>query len=56
MTTDGESTTVYNGIPDWVFEEEVLGSSSATYLSQNGDKVAYARFDDTQVEKFTYTR
>ena len=25
---------VYNGIPDWVYEEEVLGTNKAMYFSK----------------------
>ena len=27
ITTDGIPDTVYNGIPDWVYEEEVLSTN-----------------------------
>lgn len=48
ITTDG-STSIYNGAPDWVFEEEVFSSNSATWFSPDGTKIAYIRFDDTEV-------
>lgn len=48
ITNDG-SPTVYNGIPDWVYEEEVFASNSAIWFSPDGNKVAYVRFDDTPV-------
>lgn len=48
ITTDG-SPSIYNGAPDWVFEEEVFSSNCATWFSPDGKKIAYIRFDDTQV-------
>ncbi|KAJ3655173.1 hypothetical protein Zmor_014310 [Zophobas morio] len=47
ITNDG--TFIYNGIPDWVYEEEVFSSNKALWFSPDGTKLAYARFDDTQV-------
>lgn len=52
ITTDG-SKSVYNGIPDWVFEEEVFSSNSATWFSPDGKKIAFIRFDDTKVPTMT---
>lgn len=34
--------------------EEVLGSGGALWFSPDGSKIAIGRFDDTDVEKFTY--
>ncbi|XP_072401301.1 venom dipeptidyl peptidase 4 [Diabrotica undecimpunctata] len=45
------STTGYisNGVPDWVYEEEVLSSNSAIWFSNDGKKIAYGRYNDTEV-------
>ncbi len=55
VTSDGRQDTVYNGIPDWVYEEEILGTHRALYSSPAGSNLAFARFDDLQVEEFYYT-
>lgn len=34
--------------------EEVLGSGGALWFSPDGNKIAIASFDDTNVEEFTY--
>lgn len=34
--------------------EEVLGSGSAVWLSPEGNRLAFARFDDTEVDNYTY--
>ncbi|XP_025425520.1 venom dipeptidyl peptidase 4-like isoform X2 [Sipha flava] len=39
----------YNGIPDWVYEEEIFSSNSAMWFSKQGSYIAYASFNDTQV-------
>lgn len=54
ITTDGVPDLIYNGIPDWVYEEEVLGSDAASWFSPDGTKLAYIRFDDTHVKEATY--
>lgn len=38
---------INNGIPDWVYEEEVFSSNTALWFSPNGQRLAYGRFDDT---------
>lgn len=54
ITTDGsKSGNVINGVPDWVYEEEVFSSNSATWFSPDGKKIAFIRFDDTQVPLMT---
>ncbi|XP_058118923.1 venom dipeptidyl peptidase 4 isoform X2 [Anopheles coustani] len=47
ITTDG-SASVYNGIPDWVYEEEVFSTNIATWFSPDGQRIAFIRFNDTQ--------
>lgn len=54
ISPNGEPGVIYHGIPDWVYEEEVLGSDAAAWISKDGKYLAYASFDDTEVETFTY--
>ncbi|XP_073962425.1 venom dipeptidyl peptidase 4-like [Choristoneura fumiferana] len=49
ITTNGELNVIYNGIPDWVYEEEVFGTNNAMWFSADGDHLAYVTFDDTNV-------
>lgn len=53
VTTDGALGHVYNGIPDWVYEEEVLSSNKAVWISPDTKKLAYAKFNDTLVPIMT---
>ncbi|XP_064553901.1 venom dipeptidyl peptidase 4 [Drosophila montana] len=54
ITEDGKDGIVYNGVPDWVYEEEVLSSGSALWWSADGTKLAVGFFNDTKVETFKY--
>ena len=54
ITTDGVVDNIFNGIPDWVYEEEVLSTNHANYINEDGDKVAFAQFNDTLVKEFQY--
>lgn len=54
VTTDGENNEIYNGVPDWVYEEEVLSTNKAMYYSDGGTNLMYARFDDTEVGDFNW--
>uniref|UniRef100_A0A8C3JL49 Dipeptidyl peptidase 4 n=1 Tax=Calidris pygmaea TaxID=425635 RepID=A0A8C3JL49_9CHAR len=55
ITENGEENKIFNGIPDWVYEEEMFGTHSALWWSPNGDFVAYATFDDTEVPVIEYS-
>ncbi|ORX53155.1 hypothetical protein DM01DRAFT_1051770 [Hesseltinella vesiculosa] len=48
ITHDG-SDTVFNGIPDWVYEEELLNQDHALWWSPDGNRLAYLRLDASQV-------
>lgn len=48
ITNDG-TKDISNGVPDWVFEEEVFSSNSATWFSPDGKKIVYIQFNDTRV-------
>jgi len=54
LTTDGEPGVVFNGVPDWVYEEEVFGTDHALYWSPSGTRLAFVQFNDTLVPKFTF--
>lgn len=51
ITTDGSSELFY-GVPDWVYEEEVLAGDSATWWSGDGKFVAFFRTDESKVPSF----
>ena len=41
---------------DWVYEEEILSTNKAMYFNNDGNRLAFARFNDTNVREFYYTR
>lgn len=51
ITTDGEHNKIINGATDWVYEEE-FGFAKAWYWSPNGEKIAFYRFDESEVKEF----
>lgn len=51
VTYDG-STSIFNGKPDWVYEEEVFESDIALWWSPQGDKITFLKFNDTAVPDF----
>ncbi len=52
VTTDGKKNAVINGITDWVYEEE-FSFVKAYEWNSTGDKLAYIRFDESQVPEFS---
>ncbi len=52
ITTDGQKNHIINGITDWVYEEE-FGFVRAFEWNATGDKIAYLRFDETDVPEFS---
>lgn len=40
------------GICDWVYEEEVLGTSTASWWSPDGSYVSFLRFEETNVPEY----
>ena len=59
ITGDGQTNAVINGLPDWVYEEEfspVDGNGMvATKWSPDGTKIAFLRFDESQVPTMSMT-
>lgn len=54
ITFDGEKNEVINGVTDWVYEEE-LSFVKAFWWSPDSKKIAYLRFDESDVREFTMT-
>lgn len=49
VTKDGDMKNILNGKPDWIYEEEVLGSDRAIYWCKDDSKFAFIKWDDTDV-------
>ncbi|XP_044742595.1 venom dipeptidyl peptidase 4 isoform X2 [Chrysoperla carnea] len=48
ITNTGQPGVFYNGITDWVYEEEVFSSNKALWISPNGKYMAFATFNDAR--------
>ena len=55
VTQDGEWNKIINATADWVYEEE-YGFTKAYAFSPDSKKIAYLRFDETQVPTFEMMR
>jgi len=54
ITFDGEHNKIINGIPDWVYEEE-FEFNKAYEWSPDGKKIAFIKFNETNVKLFNMT-
>jgi dipeptidyl aminopeptidase B len=51
--TNSGNATLFHGVPDWVYEEEVFSSDFALWWSPDSSKVAFLAFDESLVEEYT---
>ncbi len=51
VTSDGKKNEIINGASDWVYEEELV-LVKAFKWSPNGNKIAYYRFDESNVKEW----
>ena len=54
ITTDGKKNAIINGITDWVYEEEFVFVRAFDW-SADSKKIAYIRFDESEVPEFSMT-
>lgn len=54
ITTDGKVNNIINGATDWVYEEEFAIWKGFTW-SPNSDKIAFYRFNESNVKEFEMT-
>ncbi len=54
ITTDGSANNIINGAPDWVYEEE-FGFSKAFCWSPDSRRIAFYRFDESEVRQYEIT-
>lgn len=52
ITADGKKNFIINGVTDWVYEEE-FSFVRAFDWNASGDKIAFIRFDETNVPEFS---
>lgn len=52
--TDSGSETRFNGVPDWVYEEEVLSVDFALWWSPDAGELAFLQLDETDVDVYEF--
>ncbi|KAK0151715.1 Dipeptidyl peptidase 4 [Merluccius polli] len=55
VTSNGKYNLILNGVPDWVYEEEMFSSNQALWWSPGGKHVAYAEFNEMNVHAIEYS-
>jgi len=54
LTSDGDEMNIFNGVPDWLYEEDVLSDRVSHYWSPDNKYICYARLDDTLVPSISW--
>ncbi|KAL0277472.1 UNVERIFIED_CONTAM: hypothetical protein PYX00_004738 [Menopon gallinae] len=54
ITDDAIPGVVSNGVPDWLYEEEILSSNVALWMSKDGHLLLHATFNDTLVQELKF--
>ncbi|XP_074521071.1 dipeptidyl peptidase 4-like [Halichoeres trimaculatus] len=55
VTVSGVENLIFNGHPDWVYEEEMFSTNQGLWWSPGGKNVAYIESNDTEVHTIEYT-
>ncbi|XP_052248181.1 dipeptidyl peptidase 4-like isoform X2 [Dreissena polymorpha] len=55
VTDTGVMDQIFNGVPDWVYEEEILSEDHALWWSPTGSYFLFASFNDTLVRNYHLT-
>ncbi|XP_075886811.1 inactive dipeptidyl peptidase 10-like [Nelusetta ayraudi] len=56
LTSSGQEGVVFNGIADWLYEEEVLHTQVTHWWSPDGSRLAYLTINDTLVPNMMLPR
>lgn len=48
------TASIFNGVPDWVYEEEVFSGPSALWWSPTSTALAFLTFDETLVDEYKF--
>lgn len=52
--TSSGNASLFHGVSDWVYEEEIFGADFALWWSPDSAKIAYLSFDETTVDEYTF--
>ncbi|XP_065052362.1 dipeptidyl peptidase 4-like isoform X1 [Rhopilema esculentum] len=56
ITKDGIPKSIFNGVPDWVYEEEILATDYALECSADGTWLIFSKFNSSLVRYFKFTK
>uniref|UniRef100_A0A3Q2UP59 Dipeptidylpeptidase IV N-terminal domain-containing protein n=1 Tax=Fundulus heteroclitus TaxID=8078 RepID=A0A3Q2UP59_FUNHE len=56
LTSSGQEGVVFNGIADWLYEEQVLGSQVTHWWAPDGSRLAYLTINDSLVPSMLLPR
>ncbi|KAG7463965.1 hypothetical protein MATL_G00182200 [Megalops atlanticus] len=56
LTSSGREGVIYNGIADWLYEEEILQSQVAHWWSPDGERLAFLAINDSLVPNMALPR
>uniref|UniRef100_A0A3P9IPF9 Dipeptidyl peptidase like 10 n=1 Tax=Oryzias latipes TaxID=8090 RepID=A0A3P9IPF9_ORYLA len=56
LTSSGKEGAIFNGIADWLYEEEILQSHVAHWWSPDGERLAFLVLNDTLVPNMVLPR
>ncbi|XP_026469614.1 inactive dipeptidyl peptidase 10 [Ctenocephalides felis] len=54
LTNTGVPGRIYNGVPDWLYQEEIFSNVEALWGSSDGTHLLYMSFNDSAVGTMTY--
>ncbi|KAG6828503.1 hypothetical protein H0H92_007779 [Tricholoma furcatifolium] len=52
--TSSGNASLFHGVPDWVYEEEIFSADFALWWSPDANKVAFLVFDETAVDEYNF--
>ncbi|KAI5995630.1 dipeptidyl aminopeptidase [Pisolithus albus] len=52
--TNTGNASLFHGIPDWIYEEEVFSSDYALWWSPDSARIAFLRLDETAVDEYRF--
>ena len=52
--TNTGSPSIFNGVPDWCYEEEIFSSDFTLFFSPSSTLLAYLSFDEAQVDTYSF--
>ncbi|KAL4217433.1 Inactive dipeptidyl peptidase 10 [Mactra antiquata] len=55
ITSTGKNDEIFNGVPDWLYEEEIIMSDNAIWWSPDSHYFLYASFNDSMIGLYDLT-